>query len=233
MHIGHFAVSNALLTTVLCTATLAVGLPLIARKSALVPSGVYNGLEALVEFVLNFMDSFSGSRERSYKYFKITGSLFVFIFLSNIIGLLPVFGPLVVHEGEETFPLFRVPTSDLNLPLALAIMIFFASIYYSFKAGGVGGHFKRYFNKNPIMTFVGLIEFVGEIAKVISLSFRLFGNIIAGEVLFVVIVFLVQPLVPIPFLILALAVGAIQALVFSMISVLVIRLAEDGASGGH
>lgn len=132
------------------------------------------------------------------------------------------------EEAEEhvTFiPLFRAPTADLNTTIALALIAVFVIQYYGFRFAG-GTYFKRFFNvKSPIFFFVGLLELVSDLSKIISFAFRLFGNIFAGEVLLAVMAFLFAFLLPIPFYGLELFVGVVQALVFGMLTVVFTSIA--------
>lgn len=130
------------------------------------------------------------------------------------------------HVEEKKFvPLLRGATADLNMTIALAIVAFFAIQYFGFATLGI--HYSaRFFNfQNPIMFFVGILEIISDISKVISFAFRLFGNIFAGEVLLTVIAFLMPFLVPTPFVMLELFVGFIQALVFSTLTAVFINVA--------
>lgn len=134
-------------------------------------------------------------------------------------------------EGEKTgskevvVPIFRAGTADINMTLALAIFSQFMAQYFGFSHIGLG-YLKKFFNfSSPIMFFVGILELMGEFTKIISYAFRLFGNIFAGEVLLVVIAYLVPVVVPMPFYGLELFVGLIQALVFSMLSVVFFNMA--------
>jgi len=138
----------------------------------------------------------------------------------------------VVH-GPKYVPVFRPGTADLNTTLALAIVSIFVTqiygvIYLKF------GYFKKFINfSNPIMTFVGFLELISEFAKIISFAFRLFGNIFAGEVLLVVMAFLLPVVVPMPFYGLELFVGFIQALVFAMLSLVFFNMATQGHGDEH
>ena len=130
------------------------------------------------------------------------------------------------EESHEVFvPLFRGPTADLNTTLALAIFSVLMIQYYGVKHLGKA-YLKKFFDfSNPINTFVGFLELISEFSKIISFSFRLFGNIFAGEVLLTVIAFLVPFIAPLPFLGLEIFVGFVQALVFMMLSLVFISMA--------
>lgn len=128
-------------------------------------------------------------------------------------------------EEKEFIPLMRAATADLNMTLALAIIAVLAMEYFGFSMLGPK-YSKRYFNfTNPIMFFIGILEIVSDLSKVISFAFRLFGNIFAGEVLLTIIAFLMPFIAPTPFLFLELFVGFIQALVFSTLTSVFINVA--------
>lgn len=129
-------------------------------------------------------------------------------------------------EEKKTFiPLFRAGTADLNTTLALAAISVFVTQIFGFKYLHFS-YLKKYFNfTSPIMAFVGLLELILELAKIMSFAFRLFGNVFAGEVLLAVILFLVPVVAPMPFYGLEIFVGFIQALVFSMLSLVFFNMA--------
>jgi len=122
-------------------------------------------------------------------------------------------------------PLLRGATADLNMTIALAIIALISMQYFGFQT--LGFHYsKRFFNfSNPIMFFVGLLELVSDFSKIISFAFRLFGNVFAGEVLLAVMAFLMPFIAPMPFMLLELFVGFIQALVFSTLTAVFINVA--------
>ncbi len=141
------------------------------------------------------------------------------------------------EKAAETTGLFvpylRAGTADLNTTIALALISVALTQIYGFKHLGLG-YMKKYINlKNPLLTFVGLLEIILEFAKIMSFAFRLFGNIFAGEVLLAVMMFLVPIIVPMPFYGLELFVGFIQALVFSMLTLVFFNLATLGHEEEH
>lgn len=136
-------------------------------------------------------------------------------------------------EKTEFVPLFRAATADLNMTLALALVAVIAMQYFGFR--NLGGHYLgRFINfKDPILFSVGILEIISDVSKIISFAFRLFGNIFAGEVLLAVIAFLMPFIVPLPFLMMELFVGLIQALVFSMLSTAFFSVAVSHGEGEH
>jgi len=186
-------------------------------------------LNTFVRFVLNALYSLFSSilGDKTQVVFPLLGSLFIFILLSNWIGLLPGVGSILIKEGHISFPILRAPTADLNTTFALALVSVFFIQYYGFKYLGLS-YLKKYINlTNPIMFFIGILEIISEISKILSFSFRLFGNIFAGEVLMVVVATLVPVLASTPFLFLEVFVGLIQALVFSMLSAVFLSAATE------
>ena len=136
-------------------------------------------------------------------------------------------------EKEKThqpifIPYLRAGTADLNTTLALALVSMFLVQFFGIKHLGLS-YFKKFFDfSNPINAYVGILELISEFAKVVSFAFRLFGNIFAGEVLLAVIGFLVPVIAPMPFYGLELFVGFVQALVFSILSLVFYNMATFG-----
>ena len=123
-------------------------------------------------------------------------------------------------------PFFRAPSSDLNFTVALAVIALISINFFGFTALGFKQHAGKFFNfKNPIYTFVGLLELISEFVKIISFSFRLFGNVFAGEVLLIIIGFLGPYFLPLPFLFLEVFVGFVQAFIFAMLTLVFIGTA--------
>ena len=153
-------------------------------------------------------------------------TLFFFVIAQYWMGILPIVGPITMHGT----PIFRPFVADLNMTFALAIITIVAAQVYAFKYLGFKGNLGRYFInplKDPIMTFVGLLELVAEFSRLLGLSFRLFGNVLAGEVLLIMIAYLTQYASPIalqPFYLFELFIGGIQAYIFFMLTVVFISL---------
>jgi F-type H+-transporting ATPase subunit a len=232
-HIGDFAITNSLLTTWIVVAFLVICAVILKKKIKRIPEGMQNLVEAVFEYFLNVMDSVTGSRKMSRKFFPIVTTIFIFVIFSNWIGLIPGVGTIgfhEVHEGHEVLvPLFRAGSADLNLTLAVAIIAVFATHFFGVAILGFKQHISKFIDlkkiiKDPIMFFVGILEIIGEIAKTISFSFRLFGNIFAGEVLLMVVAILIPYVAPVPFIFLEVFVGFIQATVFAMLTLVFLSL---------
>lgn len=222
-HIGSFPVTNSLfLATIIVVLFVALATWLRGRFK-LVPSMIQNVFEMFIEALLDLMDSVLGERRLSEKYMPIVATIFLFVLFSNWFGLLPGVGSFII--GEHATPLLRAPSADLNFTLALAVISVISANIFGIGALGILKHASKFFSfKNPIAFFIGIIELVSEIAKMISFSFRLFGNVFAGEVLLAIIAFLAPYVLPIPFLGLEVFVGVIQALIFSMLTIVFIAI---------
>jgi len=162
--------------------------------------------------------------------YPLVASFFIYILVQNWFGLLPGIGSLLIktcHAGEcHSIPLFRGATADLNTTIGLGMLSVLLCQVYGVRALGAKEYIKKFYNlKNPISFFIGTLEILSEFSKVFSFGFRLFGNIFAGEVLLVVIAFLVPVLASFPFLLLELFVGFIQAVVFATLTAVFINLA--------
>lgn len=219
-HIGSFPITNTILNTVLVDSAIIAGVIYLQKHLQRIPGYFQNIFELLTETFYDMIEGVAG--KNVVKIFPWFMSFFLFILIANWSGLIPgigTFGLEEVHDGHKEFvPLIRNLTSDLNATLALALISLVATHILAVQAVGWKDYLSRYFSFNPIMLFVGLLEIVSEITKVISLSFRLFGNIFAGEVVIATIHNLFAFLLPIPFLALEVIVGLVQALVFAMLT---------------
>ena len=240
-HLGDFTVTNALLTSWVVVAIIIILSLILRSKLKAVPGKLQNLFEIVIDAALDLCDQVTGSRALSIKIFPIAISVFFFILMNNWLGILPLGGFGIVEkstEGLSFIPFLRGGTADINTTIALAVMAVIGANVFGVMSIGLWKTFNKYVNLKvlgsiftkvrkdptivivaPITFFVGLIEIVGELAKVASLSFRLFGNVFAGEVLLVSMAALVAYVVPIPFLFLELLVGVVQALIFSILLV--------------
>lgn len=249
-HVGNFTITNSLVNSWIAVAILVIFFIVVGKKIRKIPRGIHNLFEIILEQALILADSITGDRRKSEKLLPITLSLFLFILINNWLGLLPGMGTIgfVEHsEGHNLFvPFFRGGTADINTTLALALIAVVGSHIAGVISIGIWQHFNKFVNLkafveipkrvredmsvvlvNPIKAFVGVVEFIGEIAKVASLSFRLFGNIFAGEVLLASMMTLFAFLLPLPFMFLEIIVGIIQALIFSLLTLVFMTIAME------
>lgn len=227
-YLGPLPVTNSLLTTWLVMLGLAIFAYFASRKLKMIPSGFQTAIEIVVGGLYDLFARMSGKFIKNV--FPLLATLFIFIIVVNWSGLLPGVGTIGFYgtpDKTEFTPLFRAPTADVNMTLALALIAFFFIQYYGFRTAGLT-YGKKFINlTNPIYFIVGILEIVSDISKIISFTFRLFGNIFAGEVLLAVIAYLIPFLVPLPFFALELFVGFIQALVFAMLTAAFISMAAS------
>ena len=225
------SVSNSLILSLITASFLVGGGFLAVRSLRMIPGKAQNFIEALLEGILTFMGQALGGKEQAKKFFPLVATIFLFILFNNWIGVLPGTGSVGFYEehaGERSFvPLLRSANSDLNTTFALALISVIAIQWYGIRKLGFMRHISKFlvFTKGPIHFFVGILELIGELAKVLSFSFRLFGNIFAGEVLLLIIMTLVPVIAPLPFIMLEFFVGFIQALVFAMLTLIFLKIA--------
>jgi len=214
--IGQFPITNTLLDTIIVDG-LIIGGVFSLKNVKMVPNMFQNVAEIAIDGFYNLTESISPKHvDKIFPYFM---SFFVFILVANWSGLIPGFGGTIfVKHGEESIPLLRAATSDINTTLALALISAVATHVMSIAVVGIKDYALRYLSINPLYLFIGVLEIISEFTKVISLSFRLFGNIFAGEVLIGTISNMFAFLLPLPFLTLEIIVGLVQSLVFSMLT---------------
>lgn len=236
-HVLGVPVTNSLATSTVITAILLFLVYSATRK--FIFKGKFTRVqmffEMMIEGLYGIVESIAGSKAKVF--FPLVMSFFIFIVPSNWSGLLPGAGSVgfdgTIHGKEVFIPILRAPTADLNTTIALALIAMFFVQYYGFKYLGFG-YLKKFFNfSNPINAFVGILELISDVSKILSFAFRLFGNVFAGEVLIAVMAFLVPIGAPIPFYALELFVGLIQGLVFLMLSTVFMNMATLGHGDEH
>lgn len=254
----YFTIVNSLVNSWLAVIIIVILAIVVRSKIKLIPRGLQSIFEVLLEQAMTLADSITGSRVKTQQFLPLVLPLFIFILVNNWLGILPgvgTIGYLAEHQGHPTFiPYLRSGMADMNSTLALAIVTVFMSHLVGLKWNGLWKHINRFVGLNllreipsklrakefsvlivnPIKMFVGFIELVGELTKVASLSLRLFGNIFAGEVLLAVIASLFAFVAPIPFLLLEILVGFVQAFIFSMLALVFCTImSESHAAEEH
>lgn len=229
-HIGSIPITNTLIISWIIVIFLVIFALSLKNKFKLIPGRIQNFLELIVGGAFDFVDNIVGDKKQSKKFFPLVFTIFIFVLLSNWVEVWPGLGTIgiwEVHQGEKILvPFIRSSSADLNFTLAIAIISVMSTQIIGIAAIGFFKHVKKFINfSGPINFFVGILELISEIAKVVSFSFRLFGNIFAGEVLLLVVGFLVPYIVPLPFLFLEIFVGLVQALVFSMLTLVFLKMA--------
>lgn len=279
--VGDYHITNTMIATWVAIVLLLILSIVVRSKVSEIPGRLQGFVEVILEFFLDLAENIAG-RERARRFFPLVMTIFLFIVVSNWLGILPGFGTVgrietvdelvhhheaaldegehldlahldvVVFDGDGSLgilglgsvddvksveeieehgagegkqagilvPYLRGANTDINTTLAIALVAMFMVQFWGFSALGFFGHIGKFINfkDGPVGFFVGLLEGISEIAKVISFTFRLFGNIFAGEVLLVAMMFLIPLIGIIPFLGLELFVGIIQAFIFSMLT---------------
>ncbi len=228
-HLNSFKVTNSLvLSAIVLVFSLIIALRYSKEVVSVRKSGFFYVFNTMLKGLYGLFESIMGHNITFF--FPILSAFFVYILFQNWFGLLPGVGSILiaVTEGAHTLrvPLFRGNNADINATLALALISVVLMQVYGIKFLGFKDHIQKYINlSNPINFFLGFLEILSEISRVLSFAFRLFGNIFAGEVLMTIVAFLVPVLASFPFLILEIFVGLVQALVFSLLTSVFMSLA--------
>ena len=213
---GQVFLTSWFVISILVVASLAA-----TRNIQRIPSGIQNLMEYALDFIRDLTKNQIGEKE--YRpWVPFIGTLFLFIFVSNWSGAL-VPWKLIKIPGSE----LAAPTNDINTTVALALLTSLAYFYAGFSKRGLG-YFKKYIEPTPILLPIAVLE---DFTKPLSLSFRLFGNILADELVVAVLVLLVPLFVPVPVMALGLFTSAIQALVFATLAAAYIHEALEGHGG--
>ncbi len=250
-YIGPFPVYNTFILDAVSALIVIVFFAAAARKSRLIPGPLQNLAEWVIELIMNLCTEVAGERN-GRRFFPWVASMFLLILLANWWEVIPGIETIgtISHEvkgcsgaitsvfltGSQSnciTPWLRPPSTDLNFTIGLAVISVIATQVYGFVVLGIGGQLGRYFTLKDglIGLVVGLLELALEPLRILSLSFRLFGNLFAGDVLLLVINYLLPVVGPIPFYFLELFVGFIQAFVFAFLTLIFMTLGT--ISHGH
>ncbi len=215
-------ITNTLITSWVAMFVLIVAAVMIWRKINIIPNRFQLLLESLVDYVYTFATETLESRTLARRFLPLLLTLFLFIFVSNVMEFTPGVGS-ILFDGA---PLFRSVNTDLNVTLALAVIAVIVIEIAGIMALGLWRYAGKFINfSSPINFVVGLIELVSELSRFVSFSFRLFGNVFAGEVLLGVIGYFVPYFLPVPMMAFELFVGFVQAAVFPLLTLFFIKLA--------
>ena len=231
--ITQFAVTNTLLSSWFTTVVLILFFGLGAWKKSMIPGRFQSLIEGLIEAALGFCSSVLGP-EMGRKAFPVAATIFFFVLFNAWLALLPFYQFMgFMKDGEIKTHLLRSAGTDLNFPMALALISFVFVEYWGIRSHGVG-YFKKFFALGGLFrlkpsglidAFVGFLELISEFVRIVSFTFRLFGNMTAGEILVVMITFLV-PFVAVEFVFgLELLVGLIQAVIFASLTLVFLSVA--------
>ena len=231
-HIGMVPITNTLVTTITVSLLLILFAFYIGRSLKLVPSGFQAILELLVTYPYDLVRETLDNDQVTERIFPLVMTIFLFILSVNWFGLLPFVASVgvteQVHGAAELVPFFYPGATDLNMTLALALIAFFAIEIAGISTIGAIHYAKKFITfASPLAFMVGIIELVSEFVRIVSFSFRLFGNIFAGKVLVLVIMLFVPFILPVPFLAFETFVGFIQAAIFALLTLFFTKIAIE------
>ncbi len=229
-HVLGVPITSTLITAWVGMAILIVVALLVRNNLSQTPNKLQSVFEMLIGGVYDYMSTVLESRTLARKYFPLIMTIFLFILTLNWFGLFPGVTSIGYYagHGEEShlIPFLYPSATDLNITLAFALVAFFAIQFAGITAIGTFKYAGKFINfSSPLAFAIGLIELVSEIARLISFSFRLFGNILAGKTLLLVITMLVPYVVPVPMMAFEVFVGFIQAFVFAILTLFFIKIA--------
>jgi F-type H+-transporting ATPase subunit a len=268
--LGPIYITNTLIAAWLSIIVLAGFFYLATRKMKLVPRGLQNFAETIIEILLNFVEGVTG-RENGRRFFPVVATIFLYVLMNAWMGLLPIFnviGRAHIGTSDTLFfgqysgsiidvALFRPANTDINVPLTLALVSFFSVEYWGITAMGFRHYMAKFFRFGQLLkglgelvkgrvksaasglfyglidAFVGGLELLSEFVRIISFTFRLLGNMTAGEVLLLIIAFLIPWLLAVPFYGLETLLGFIQALIFAGLTLVFAHLAVTPHESEH
>ena len=239
VHLSFFTITNTLIASWLTIIVLVVFFYFCTRKMSVGnPGRLQLVAEFVVESLLNFIKGAAGEKN-ARTLFPVVATIFLYVMFNAYLALIPIFGTIGIKEGHSIVPILRAANTDINVPLSIAVVAFFFIEYWGIRKFGASAYMKTFFDTSQlrdgikslfkgkivpalsgiglglINMFVGCLEVLSHFIRVISFTFRLFGNMTAGEILLLIVTFLVPLIATIPFYGLELLVGFIQALIFA------------------
>lgn len=233
-HLFGLPVTNSLLMTWLVMAILIIFAIWFRAQLKMVPGKLQTAIEWAFSGAYEYVEATFESEALAKRFFPLIVTIFLFILVGNELEFFPGVGSIGFFHGTEFAPLFRAPSADLNFTLALAFISFFVIEITGIAVLGGLKYAGRYVNlTSPVGFAVGLIEIVSNLGRLVSFSFRLFGNIFAGEVMILVAGYFLPYLLPVPLEGFEMFIGAIQALVFAMLTMFFIKLSVTDPHEAH
>lgn len=223
-------ITNTLLMTWAASLFIIIFAILAGRKLSLLPGRFQTVLETGIGGGLSYIEETLEDKKLARFFFPLIASLFTFILASNLLQFIPGVGSIgfyMTGDGRAEFlPLLRSATTDLNVTLALALISFFAIEAAGVSRLGLLKYLSKFVNfKSALGFLIGIIDLFSELARLISFSFRLFGNIFAGEVIIAIIIAFVPYVLPVPLILFEVFVGFIQAAIFALLTLFFIKIA--------
>ncbi len=231
-NIFGFALTNTVLTATIVSLLIIIVALYLSSKLDVVPSKFQNFIEVLIDSIKGIVsEQTQGDTKRINLFFPWVATFFILIALNNLFEILPFVGIISFYfkHAGITVPIFRTANSDLNSTIALTLISVVVTQYLAIKQMGILHHLKRYFNfTKPLNIFSGIFELISEFTKLISLSFRLYGNIYAGDVIIILFTKLGgMYFLPLPFLAFEILIDIIQAGIFAMLTLSFMTILTD------
>lgn len=226
--VGGVPITNTVLMAWLVVILVSIFAFLVGQNLKKIPSKSQAVIEFSIATVLDYIQEVLGSRDMAKRYFPLIMTIFLFILAGNWLGLIPGIEAITVATSHGETTLFHPIATDLNVTLALAIIAFLAIEVIGVSTIGFLKYASKFVNvRSVIGFFVGLIELLSEVVRLVSFSFRLFGNIFAGKVLILVALFFVPFVAPVPLMLYEVFVGFIQAAIFALLTLFFIKIAIE------
>ncbi|MFC1985471.1 F0F1 ATP synthase subunit A [Chloroflexota bacterium] len=252
-HIFGFPITNSVVGAWFTIIVLVSFSYVVARQPKLIPGRIQVLLESILGALLSFCHSVAGE-QNGRRFFPVVATIFLFVAFNAWLSLLPGFGSIIIHTAEGEAHLLRGANTDINMPLAIALVSFVFVEYFGLRSlgtrylgkfvnvgqflaglrhltrGRLGAGLSGMFT-GVINIFIGFVETMSEFIRIISFTFRLFGNMTAGEILLLMATFLIPFLFALPFYGLELLVGFVQALIFSGLTLIFLTVAVTSHEG--
>lgn len=227
-------ITNTLITawiTILLLITIGI---IAGGRLRMIPGKFQTLLEWMFGGLFDYIAETLESKEMARRFFPLIMTIFLFIFTANILHFVPGIGSIGFYHNWELVPLLRSVNTDLNVPLALAIISFLVVEFTGIFTLGIMNYGSKFLVnplRSPIGAVVGFVELIGELVRVVSLSFRLFGNILAGEIIILVAIYFAPYFAPVPLMLFETFVGFLQAAIFALLTLFFIKLAIQEPHG--
>jgi len=227
-HIGTLPISNSFFWLIILSILILIAIFFFYRSLKLRPGGFQSFMELLIEGAYNFVEDTVGDRKKAKRVFPLVFTMFFVVLLANLATFIPGQSAITINTADGVVPLFRAIIADYSFVFVITMISVLVTQIVSIAVVGPWGYITKFINfSNPLKFFLGVMDLVGELAKIMSLSFRLFGNIFAGEVLTAVILFLAPFFMPLPFAFLGILTAIVQPFVFSVLTLVFISMASQ------
>ena len=227
-YLGSLPITNTFFWFFLVFIFLTIGTIIFNRSLKLIPGKFQSLMEMLVGGAYDFVLSIVPEEKKAKRIFPLVFTMFFFVLFCNLLTFIPGQAAITIKTAEGVVPLFRAIIADYGLVFMMTISAVLIMQIVAIAVSGPLAYIGKFFNfTSPLKFFLGIMDLIGEIAKVISLSFRLFGNIFAGEVLGAVMLFLFPFVMPLPFMFLGILTAVVQPFVFSVLTLVFISMASE------